>query len=53
MDSRTNFIEHKNELLSFAFAPADLFLDQPAAAALRVARIEHKDHNVALIDDFV
>ena len=50
---RTHFVENKDQLLALALAPPYFFLHQSTPAALRVARIQYKDDNVALIDDFV
>lgn len=50
---RTDFVEHENQLLALAFFPAYFLFNQSTSAALRIARIEYQDDDVALVDHFV
>ena len=50
---RTNFVEYKDETFAFRFTPAYLLLYQTATTPSWVARIEHENDDVGLVDDFV
>ena len=50
---RTDFVEDEDELLALGLAPAYFLLDEPAPAALRIARVENQNDDVALVDNLV
>ena len=50
---RTDFVEDEDELLALTLASSDLLLDQSAATALGIARVEDQNDNIAFVDNFV
>jgi hypothetical protein len=48
-----DFVEHEGEPLTLRFAPAYLFLYQPAATPRRVSRVKYEKDDVCLVDHFV
>ena len=51
--ARSYLVQDEHELLSLAFPSPGLLFDESTSTALWIARVEHKDDDVALVDDLV